>query len=84
MGSFHQLTVRQKTICKQHNVIGYHKWLPTAEVVAARCTETSVDGKHYYRNMRINKQLLCTLVQHKLETLTRKYQKIILNGKIYL
>ena len=36
MGGFYQLRVRQKTICKQHNIISYHILLTTAGVVAGR------------------------------------------------
>ena len=76
MGGFHQLTVRQKTIFKRHNIMGYHKWLTDAGVVAARYADAAVEGRHYYRNMRINKELFCVLVQHKVETLTSKYQEM--------
>ena len=35
MVGFYQLRVRKKTICKRHNIIGYHKWLTDAGVVAS-------------------------------------------------
>ena len=76
MGDFHQLTVRQKTIFKRHNIMGYHKWLTDAGVVAAGYADAAVEGRHYYSNMRISKELFCVLVQHKVETLTSKYQEM--------
>ena len=42
MGSFYQLRVRQKTICKQHNIISYHILLTTAGVVAGRLVNAVV------------------------------------------
>ena len=69
MGGFHQLRVQQKTIFKRHSITGYRKWLTDAGVAAARSADAAVEGRHYYRNMRINKELFCALVQHKVETL---------------
>ena len=42
MGGFCQLRVRQKTICKQHNIISYHKLLTTAGAAAARLADAVV------------------------------------------
>ena len=76
MGGFRQLTVRRKTIVKRHNIMGYRKWLIDAGVVAAKSDDATVEYRHYYRNMRINKKLLCALIQHKAETLRSKYYEI--------
>ena len=55
----------QKIISKQHNIIGSRKSL----------TDAVVGGRHYHRNMRINKELFCVLVQRKGETLTKNINK---------
>ena len=65
MGGFHHVRVRQKIISKQHNIIGSRKSL----------TDAVVGGRHYHRNMRINKELFCVLVQRKEETLTKNINK---------
>ena len=49
MGGFSQLRVRKKTICKRQNIIGYHKWLADAGVVASGCADTVLEGRHYCR-----------------------------------
>ena len=56
--------------------MGYRKWLTNAGVVASVSADTTVDGRHHYRNTRTNKELFCTLVQRKVETLTSKYQEM--------
>ena len=61
---FHQVRGRQKIICKQHNIISSCKWL----------TDAVVGGRHYYKSMRISKELFCVLVQHKGESINKKYQ----------
>ena len=68
MGGFHHVRVRQRVICKGHNIIGSHEWL----------TAAVVEDRHYYRNMRTNKELFCIVVHHKVETLTEKYLKMSL------
>ena len=67
MGGFCQLRVRQKTICKQHNIISYHKLLTTAGVAAARLADAVAWGSYYYGNMSINEKLFHSLVQHKMD-----------------
>ena len=47
MGGFHQLRVRQKTICKRHSIIGYQKWLVDAGVVAAGCADAVAESQEY-------------------------------------
>ena len=55
--------------------MGYCKWVTDAGVIAAGSADADVKGKHFYRDMRINK----ALVKHRVETLTSKYQEF----KIY-
>ena len=56
--------------------MGYRKWLTDAGVIAAGSADATVEVRNYYRNMRMNKELFWALVQHKLETLTSKYQEM--------
>ena len=59
--------------------MGYCKWLTDAGVIAAGFADTYVKGRHFYKDMRINKALFRALVKHRVETLTSKYQEF----KIY-
>ena len=43
--------------------------------------DAAVDGRHHYRNTRINKELFCTLMQRKVEKLTSKYQEMDFESK---
>lgn len=70
MGGFDQLRVQQKTIFEWNSIMGYRKCLRDAAVVAALSADAAVEGRNYDKNMRINKNLFCALVQHKVETLT--------------
>ena len=38
-------------------------------------SDAAVEGRHY-RNMRINKEMFCALVQHRVEELTNDYNDI--------
>ena len=67
MGGFHHVRVRQRVIFKRYNIIGSHERLAAV-----------VEDRHYYRNMKTNKQLFCVVVHHKVETLTKKYLKMSL------
>ena len=52
--------------------MGHRKWLTNAGVVASVSADTTADGRHHYRNTRINKEI----VQRKVETLISKYQEM--------
>ena len=80
MGGFCQLRVRQKTICKQHNIISYHKLLTTAGVAAARLADAVAWGSYYYGNMSINEKLFHSLVQHKSFTQDPRLEKNIMTS----
>ena len=68
MGGFHHVRIRQRVISKRYNIIGSQE----------RLTAAVVEDRHYYRNMRTNKELFCVVVHHKVETLTKKYLKMSL------
>ena len=79
MSGFHKLRIQQKAIFKLHNIMGYCKWVTDAGVIAAGSADADVKGRHFYRDMRMNKALFRALVKHSVETLTSKYQEF----KIY-
>ena len=52
----------KKIIYKRHALRGYHKWVIDAKAIALGSSDASVEGRHYYRNMKINKEMFCSLV----------------------
>ena len=48
--------------------MSYCKWFTDAGVVAAGSADAAVKGRHFCRDMRINKELFSALVKHKMET----------------
>ena len=73
MGGFHELCVRQKTIYKTYTLSGYQKWVIDAKTIASGSSDVVVEGRHYYRNTRINKEIFYALVQYTVEELTNYY-----------
>ena len=74
MGGFHQLRVRQKTIFKRHAIKGYQQWVIDAKTIAFGSAPAAIEGRHYYRNMRVNKEIFCALVQYRVENITNNYK----------
>ena len=60
----------KKTIYKGHVLRGYQKWVIDAKAIAL---VRLMQGRHYYRNMRINKEMFCALVQCRIHELTNHY-----------
>ena len=76
MGGLHQLSLRYKTIIKRHSIKGYQKWVIDVETVAFGSTGASVKGRHYYHNIRINKEIFSAWVQFRAENITNDYQDL--------
>ena len=73
MGELHELGVRQKTIYKRHTLRGYQRWVIDAKTVSSGSSDASLEGRHHYRNMRINNEIFSALVQYRVEELTNDY-----------
>ena len=80
MGRFHELCVRKKTIYKRHAFTGYQKRLIHAKTIAPGSSDAAVERRYYYRNMRINKEIFCALVQYRVEELTNCFKDIYGHG----
>ena len=63
----------KKIIYKRHALRVYHKWVTDAKTIAPGSSDVSVEGRHYYRNIKINKEMFCALVQYRVEELTIDY-----------
>ena len=40
-------------------LVGYQKWVIDAKAIAPGSSDAAVEERHYYRNMRINKEMFC-------------------------
>ena len=64
MGDFHQLRVRQKQIYKQYACLDFKSWFIDSGVMPKGSADQTIEGKHYYRSMRILKESFNALVQY--------------------
>ena len=69
MGAFHQLLVLQTMIYKRHGCVGYKKWFVDAKIIASGSADKAVEGRHYYRFMRVHKEAFDAIVQSRTEIL---------------
>ena len=69
---FHELCVRIKTIYKRDALRGYQRRVIDAKTVSQGSSETSVEGRHHYTNIR-NVFCFLFLVQYRVEELTNDY-----------
>eukprot|EP00794_Sanderia_malayensis_P014734 gene14734-16269_t len=76
MGGFHQLRVRQRLIFKRHSCLGYKEWFVDAGTIAAGSVDKALEGKHYYRCMRLPEESFDALVQDHVEHLTNNYREL--------
>ena len=76
MGGFHQLRVRYRIIHKRHGAKGYQTWCVDSRTIAGGSSASAIEGRHYYRSMRIHKEMFCALAQTKVEKLTDNYQRM--------
>ena len=73
MGELHELCARQKTLYKRHALRGYQRWVIDAKTVSSGSSDASVEGRHHYRKIRINKEFFSALVQYRVEEVTNDY-----------
>ena len=67
MCGFHQLRVRQRQIYKRYACLGFKSWFIDSEVIAKGSADQAIEGRHYYRSMRMLKESLNALVQYSFE-----------------
>eukprot|EP00112_Aurelia_sp_Birch-Aquarium-sp1_P023401 Seg6964.2 transcript_id=Seg6964.2/GoldUCD/mRNA.D3Y31 product="hypothetical protein" protein_id=Seg6964.2/GoldUCD/D3Y31 len=75
MGGFHQLRVRQQLLFKGHSCRGYKQWCVDAGIIASGSADQAFEGRHYYRSMRIHKEVFDALVQFKIAEATQSHTK---------
>ena len=70
MAVFHHLRVRQKILHKRYACLGFKTWFVDAGVIAEDSADMALEGRHYYRNMRLS---FNALIQHRVKSLTEDY-----------
>ena len=60
----------KKTIYKRHAHREYQKWVIDAKNNCSWLSDATVEGRQYYRNMKIYKEIFCALAQYRVEELT--------------
>ena len=84
IGGLHELCDRQKAICKRDALGGYQKWVLDAKTIPPGSSDVVVEGRQYYRYMRINKKMFCALVQYRGEELTNNYNDIDIFTSLFI
>ena len=69
MGGFHQLRVRQRLIFKPHAIMGYKEWFMDSGTISPGSVDNAFGGNHYYRCMRLLKEVFDAFVQLRTEIL---------------
>ena len=57
IGGFAELCVRQKNFCERHVLRGYQKRVKDPKTIAPDSSDTALERRHCYRNMKINIEL---------------------------
>ncbi|MAG85789.1 MAG: hypothetical protein CMB97_00010 [Flavobacteriaceae bacterium] len=70
MGGFHQLRVMQRLLYKRYSCRGLKDWFIDAGIIASGSIDQALEGRHYYRSMRLHKECFDALVQFRFECLT--------------
>ena len=70
MGGFHQLRVMQRLLYKRYACRGLKDWFTDAGVIASGSVDQALEGRHYFRSMRLHKECFDALVQFRIEDLT--------------
>ncbi len=76
MGGFHQLRVRQRLLFKRFHCKGYNDWCIGAGVIAAGSADQALNGKHYFRCLRLHKEMFDAVVQSRIEDHTKNFTEI--------
>ena len=76
MGEFYQLMILQKVTYKRHGCMDYKQWFSDAEIIAAEFLDKAIEGRQYYRCMRIHKEAFDALVQLRSELLANNNSNI--------
>ena len=74
MGGFHQLRVMQKILYKRYNCGNIQEICIEADVIAKGSSDQAFEGRHYYRCLRVHKEVFDALVQLRIEKLTDNHK----------
>ena len=79
LGGFHQVSVIQKILYKRHQCMGYEDWFVDSEIIAPGSGDQSFEGRHYFRSMRLHKEVFAAIVQTKAESLAINIVPLLLS-----
>ena len=66
-GGFLELRVMQRLIYKRHHTKGIKEWCVDANTIAKGTSDSAFEGLHYFRSMKIHKELFDALIQYRFE-----------------
>ena len=84
IGGFHQFRVMQTIIYKKWYYRDMRQWCVDAGTIAKCSSEQAFEGRHYYRSIRVHKECLDALVQHRVEKITNDHMDIESNLMSFL
>ena len=66
IGGFHTLMVKLKIMYKKYGALGLREWWVDAGVIAEGSSVQAIEGKHYFRSLRLHKQSFEALLRYRL------------------
>ena len=54
----------------------YQAWCANSSIIATGSSDSAIEGRHYYRSMRIHKGMFCALVRYRVERLSNNYESL--------
>ena len=79
MRGFHQLKIIQKILYKRHQCMGYKDWFVYSEITVPESAEQGFEGRHYFRSMRLHKEVFVAIVRTKVESHTKNIESLLLS-----
>ena len=67
MGGFHIFLVTLNVLYKKYNLMGLKEWWLTSKIIAAGSVDQAMEGRHYFRAVRLHKQSIESLLRYKSE-----------------
>ena len=69
MGGFHEVRVMQRLFYKRNYNKGFRNWCVDANTIAEGFADQDFEVRHYFRCMRIHKELFDALIQYRFESI---------------
>ena len=66
MGGFHTILVNLKILFKKYGCLGFKDWWVDAGAIAEGSVAQAIEGRHYYRSVRLHKQSFEALIRYRM------------------